>query len=82
MSSSIVMDSSPCSFKIDSENGQVQVSRGGSPDVIGLLVERGALWAGTLLTKEQAIELARLLTAPLPLLGETADRANACLPRL
>jgi hypothetical protein len=44
---------------LSSMNGRIQVSRGGG--TIGLLVERGNLFAGTLLTGAQAEELARVL---------------------
>jgi len=48
-------------FEVEAINGRIQVS--GAPDHshVGVLVERGDLFAGVLLTPPQAKELARVL---------------------
>ena len=78
MSSSNPMDASP-TYELNSLNGRIQVSHGGA--TIGLLVERGALFGGTLLTPHQAHELAGMLLK-CARLHEAVDIVTACPRRL
>lgn len=53
---------SPCSV-LSTQNGTVQVSRIAGDSIVGLLVERDGVTAGTLLTDGQAELLAKLLAS-------------------
>jgi hypothetical protein len=61
MSSIMPMAKTPCVLELP--NGTVQVSRGGDPATIGLLVERDGHAHGTILSEDQAKELAEMLVS-------------------
>jgi len=60
---------------LESLNGEVQVSDATDSSTIGLLVNRGDWAAGTLLTREQAKQLAELLTRQFRLTGAPAHQS-------
>jgi hypothetical protein len=61
MSSIMPMAKSPSVLQLP--NGTVQVSRGGDPATIGLLVERDGHAHGIILSENQANELAEMLVS-------------------
>lgn len=72
MMSSIIPNAVPYLLDIDTTNGRVQISRSEHSDGIGLLVDRGGQGQGTILTADQAKDIAALLCLNADVLGASA----------
>lgn len=55
------MKSPPSHFVFKAVNGRIQISAGEGESIAGIIVERGALFGGVLITRDQAREIGSAL---------------------